>query len=316
LISQIIAVERLNYLAAGAVLLLLVVFVNPPVQTTFVYVLHKSAHAAVFAVFALVCLKVAAKPHQVNWWKPYLGAFGVVLVCGLGTEFAQSFLNRDASLEDVFRDATGAAASLAIALLVRRWTLLRHRLRVSVVLFATVASFVAVTPLIWCVAAYANRDFVFPSILEYRSPLDIYFIEGWTANSSGVRLPPEWARRPDEKGLEVNLDTGRPGIRLVETYPDWHGYDTLSLDVTNPNPKSLRLFVRVNAQSPDYCDFHFGLEPRTRSTLRLRVDEIRLAPSCRTLNMTDVAGMSVYAPAPMLGGKFYVNRISLESSGT
>src|SRR5678815_4354950 len=110
--------RRLAYLAAGVALLLLVVFVNPPGQTAFVYALHKSAHPAVFALIALIYLKVSAETP--DWWKRYLGAFSVVLVCGVGTEVAQSWLNRNPSGEDVLRDATGGIASLAIALLLHR----------------------------------------------------------------------------------------------------------------------------------------------------------------------------------------------------
>ena len=83
--------RRWTCLAACAALLLLVVFVNPPTHTTLGYVLHKSAHPAVFALIALIYLNLAAEAAQ--WWKPYLGALSVVLVCGVGTEIAQSLLN-------------------------------------------------------------------------------------------------------------------------------------------------------------------------------------------------------------------------------
>ena len=302
---------RQRYLtASGVALLLLVVFVNPPTHTTFMDVLHKSAHPAVFALIALISLELT-KTQGTDWWRPYVGAFGVVLACGVGTEVMQSFLNRDGLLEDVARDPIGGGASLAIASLVQRSTLMRPSLRLSVVLLATLTTVAAVMPLVWCVAAYAHRNQTFPIILEYRSPLDMYFMKTWTGAVSGAELPAEWAVRPNEKAVEVGLDIWKPGIRLFETVPDWRGYGSLSVEVTNPNATPLGLVVRANAESPDYCDVPFELEPRTRTTLRLRLDEIGAARPCRELNRSYVAGMAIFTLKTTPGGKLYVNRVSL-----
>jgi VanZ family protein len=310
--QQMSEAKRLTYLAAGAALLLLVVLVNPPTHTTFMYVLHKSAHPAVFAAIALIFLKLVAVTNEGDWWKRYVGAFLVVIACGVGTEIAQSWLDRNPSLQDVIRDAVGGTASLAIALLVQRWIRMSRTVRALFVLLATAATFAAVMPLAWCVSAYANRDLLFPIILEYRSPLDMYFVKVWTGDVPGVNLPTEWTARRDEKAIEVNLEFWKPGIRLFETYPDWRGYNTLLVDVTNPNPMQVDLVVRINAESPDYCDVPFELEPRTRSTLRLRLDEIAPARLCHELNRSEMAGMAIFALKTMAGGKLYVNRIALE----
>jgi hypothetical protein len=304
-------VKRLAYLGAGTALLLLVVFVNPPTHTTFMYVLHKSAHPIVFAAIALIYIKLA-RTNGGDWWKPYFRAFGVVLVCGAGTEILQSFFDRDPLLEDVVRDATGGSASLAIASLVQRSALMRPMVRLAVWLLATAASFAAALPLLWCVCAYANRDLLFPTILEYRSPLDTYFVKVWTGRVSGVRLPDEWAVHPDEKAIKISLENGKPGIRFYEPYPDWRGYGTVSVEATNPNAMPVDLVVRLNAESPDYCDVPFELEPRTRSTLKLRIDETDPARPCRELNRSHIAGMAIFALKTMEGGRLYVNRIGLE----
>ncbi len=304
-------IKRLAYLGAGAALLLLVVFVNPPTHTTFMYVVHKSAHPVVFAAIALIYIKLA-QANGGEWWKPYVRGFGVVLACGVGTEVLQAFFNRDPLLEDVVRDAIGGSASLAIISLVQRSALMRPVVRLAVSLLATAASFAVVYPLIWCVFAYANRDQLFPTILEYRSPLDTYFVKVWTGRVSGVRLPDEWAVHPNEKAIEISLETGKPGIRLYETYPDWRGYRTVSVDATNPNAMPIDLVVRLNAESPDYCDVPFELNPRTRSTLKLHIDETRRAPQCRELNKRHVAGMSIFALKTMAGGRLYVSRVGLE----
>jgi hypothetical protein len=303
---------KLTYLATGAALLLLVVLVNPPAHTMFMYVLHKSGHPAVFALIALIYLKLTAKTNEADWWKRYVGAFLVVVACGVGTEIAQSWLGRNPSLQDVIRDAAGGTASLAIALLIQRWIRMSRARRVLFVLLATSTTFAAVMPLAWCVSAYANRDLLFPIIFQYRSPLDLYFVKGWTGDPAGINLPTEWAARRDEKAIEVNLEFWKPGIRLFETYPDWRGYDTLLVDVTNPNPMQVDLVVRVNAESPDYCDVPFELESRTRSTLRLRLDEIGPARLCHGLNKSKVAGMGIFALKTMAGGKLYVNGIAIE----
>jgi VanZ family protein len=310
-------VKRVAYLAAAAALLVLVIFVNPPSHTAFVHVLHKSAHSVVFALIALIYLKLAPTTSGgADWWKPYVVAIGVVLVCGSGTEIAQSFLNRDPSLEDVLRDLNGGTASLAAALFVQRRIRMHPRLRACVVLLATAASFTALAPLLWCVSAYANRDLAFPIIWAYRSPLDMYFVRVWTGDVSGVDLPTEWAVRPNEKAIEVDLDHETPSIALYESYPDWRGYGTLSLDITNPNPRPLNLIVRVNSESHDWFDYRFTLKPRARSTTRIRLDEIRTEQTGGELDLRNVRGTGIGALETMAGGRFYVNRISLESAAT
>jgi len=308
--EQMSRARRWTCLAACAALLLLVVFVNPPTHTTLGYVLHKSAHPAVFALIALIYLNLAAEAAQ--WWKPYLGALSVVLVCGVGTEIAQSLLNRDPSIVDVVRDATGAVASLATALLVQRWVLISRTLRVCLVLVATAATLSAAMPLVWCLSAYATRDSLFPTILEYRSPLDMYFVKRGTGGVSGIDLPAEWAVRPGEKAIVVHLDNAKPGIRLFEPHPDWRGYTVLSFDMTNPNRIPIDLVVRVNAEAADYCDVRFELPSRIRATLKLRLDEIHTALACRELDMSEVAGIALFVQQPMTRGEFYVSRIWLE----
>ncbi len=252
-------IKQRSYLAAGAALLLMVVFVSPPTDTTFSYEAHKLAHSLVFALIALIYLQLAAKTSEADWWKPYLKALGIVLVCGAGTEFAQSFLNRSPSLQDVARDVTGASAILAIALLVRRWTLIRPSLVVGVAVFATASSLAATMPMVWCITAYANRALLFPTIWEYRSPLDMYFVKVWTGAVSGVDLPSELATGPNERAIEVSFSHETSNIALYEPSPDWRAHTRLSLTLTNPNPIPLALVVRVNSESINWFDYRFEL---------------------------------------------------------
>ena len=125
-------------------------------------------------------------------------------------------------------------------------------------------------------------------------------------------MPAEWAVRPNEKAIEVSLDIWKPGIRLFETLPNWRGYGTVSVDVTNPNLTPLDLVVRINAESADYCHVAFRLKPQARSTLRLRLDEIGPARQCRELNRAKVAGMAIFTLKTIADGKLYVSGVSLE----
>jgi len=289
---------------------MLVVFVNPPTHSAFLVVLHKSAHPVVFGIIALISLELIRTTDEARWINRYVGALSVVVVSGAATEIAQSWVGRDASALDVVRDAIGGVAVLAIVS-VRDGKAQRRGMRTWMIAIAISASIGALAPLAWCVVAYGNRDLQFPTILQYRSPLDLYFVKVWIGNVRGVELPAQWASLPDEKGIEVNLQFWKPGLRLFETYPDWRGYDALLLDVTNPNGTVVDLVVRVNAESPDYCDVQFEVAATARVVLRIQLQDMGKAGSCPGFDDRHVAGMAVFTTRTISGGLLYVDRIWL-----
>ena len=110
---------------------------------------------------------------------------------GAVTEFAQGFVNRDPSTFDVLRDAWGAAAALvAYAALAPRGLLRgRGRWRALGAAVALGAFAVMLAPLGLSVLAYAHRDLAYPTLAQWCSPLDRYFLRPVAAHLTGVSAP-------------------------------------------------------------------------------------------------------------------------------
>jgi hypothetical protein len=308
--------KRLLYLSIIAALAGLVVFAEIPRSTLFMHVLHKTGHPVAFALMALVVRALLQTNAVFARRAPLiisLIAFLVTVAIGAMTEVLQLFTNRGSSGADVFRDALGALAALSLhAAIAGRFSAVRGKwMQGSALLVGLIATAIAIEPLSWCVAAYANRDLKFPKLLEAQSPLDLYFL-----SSTRVRLmelPAPWAATSNDKALRSSGTP--PAVYLKEPYPDWRQYQVLAVDVTNPNSAAVDLAVRVhdrrhNWQAHDRFNALVTIDAQTRRVVRFTIDSIRTAPSSRTLDMGAIAGISVFAPPG--ADKFFVSGIWLE----
>jgi VanZ family protein len=147
-------------LAAIAACLAFLHFVEPPTDTHFLRELLSTGHILVFGLIALLAL-VSQQSRDV---KAYLGAFVFTLALGAASELLQGFSpDRDASLGDLARDASGAAVFLCLAAFWRRET----RGSISSVALAVVAVLslsAGVAPLVLVARDYAGRNAFFPKL--------------------------------------------------------------------------------------------------------------------------------------------------------
>ncbi|HLZ98053.1 MAG TPA: VanZ family protein, partial [Steroidobacteraceae bacterium] len=201
--------QRVLRVAAILFFLSLVVFANFRDPTRFGHTLQKLAHPVTFGAVALLFLTLP-RHQRPRPFGSYVVAFALTVLCGAGTEVAQAFLARDASLLDVLRDALGASTALAgFATLVPGADARgRGACRVMGALFAFVGFAIMVTPISISLAAYAHRDLRFPTLLEACSPLDRYFLTGGGAD---VKVVPSTGptTSPCGKALRVEFGTAR-----------------------------------------------------------------------------------------------------------
>ncbi len=320
--KRIPAVATAYYVAASLALAALVVFAGLPNSTRFLHVLHKTGHPLAFGAMALMALAVLrARPAApvAQWWLPYLGALGIAILVGALTEIAQQFTHRGSSLTDVFSDVLGATACLAIHAGVYgggvRRPIWQKR---GLILAGLLAALVALAPLATCIAAYAWRDARFPGITQAGNRLDLYFISQDGHNVERSPLPSRWAQTPGELALCVAMDTGQyPAMHMTEPYPQWTGYRSLALDLTNPGKDELELVVRVHDRLHNYrYDDRFNrpvrIPPESRLTVTLPLQEVAKGPKHRALDLRNVADISVFAVRPVANGVFFVSRIWLQ----
>jgi hypothetical protein len=318
-----LTVIRAPFLVAAILgLALLVVFGELPGRPLFLHVLQKLGHPSVFGVIALGVLVLRRQrpvPRRAAW-RDYLTAFVVAVAIGGVTELGQIFTHRDPSLRDVGLDARGAACALALAAVfdVRcrggRWA---GRWRVLYLGIAALLAAVILTPLAWTIAGYTVRNQRFPALFVPATRLDLLFV-----SASGVRLelsalPPALARVPGEMALRVPLVT-RPyaGVSLDEPRPDWRGYRTLVVEVTNPGRTELDFNVRVHDRAHNWTvEDRFNAEVMIpagrRETLEFPLETIRAAPRGRPLDLSRIAGVGLFRSGPDGPREFWLHRVEL-----
>ncbi len=316
--------SQLVLIVAAMALIALVLGVTLPSRPKILEVLNDLAHAPALGAFALIVLRL------VRLWRPAdkLGGYGIAFLTAVGVgaliEVVQSFIDRDASLGDLETDTLGAACVLGfVAAFDRRlWSAApRATGRIACATLAILCGLWALLPLGQAAVAYLDRARAFPVVAQFAASRDLYFFSSGTARLSLQPLPDRWAQPGDALSLRVEslANTLWPGVSHDEPQPDWRGFSTLLLDVTNPTETPLDLGVRVHdlTHNQDYNDRFtraFELAPSSRAVLRIPIKDIVAGPVDRLLDLAHIAGIVVFklTPAASDGERFYLSRIWLE----
>lgn len=280
----------------------LALFFALPSRPMILAVLNDAAHAPVFALLALVLLRLLRNSTAWSRIACYAAAFALAVAVGAAVEGIQSLIGRDAEWSDLAMDALGAAAAIGLAVAVagRRW--------LGGTIFLAAAAF-ALWPLGQACLAYLERRQQFPTVLDFDSGFDWYFLR-----SRGVAV---------DKGdgcTAFRITGGRwPGLTHAEPEPDWSGHKALVVEVANIGPAPLALTLRVHDalhdnRAEDRYNREFTLGPAARERISIPLTEIAAAPKRRELDLGRVAGVILFAgdPAVTAGGGFCLYRIWLE----
>jgi VanZ family protein len=290
-------VARNGYLlAAASGIVALVSLGQLPGDSRLSMALQNGAHAPAFFALSLIVLSLVRR-----FRRPYAMTFLLCVLLGAGIEILQARIGGDGQLGDLLTDMVGTAAGLAGA----AWAA-RHSLTRALVLLALVS--IAAAPVVWAVSACVHRRAEFPTLAAFDSPLDLYFFK---PQSPAPELLPGG-------GLRVRLPEDRwPGITLAEPEPDWSGYRNLILDFRNPQSDPLRLTIRVHdrrhdQQMSDRFNRRFVLPAHAAYRLKIALADIQAAPRNRRLDLSQVAGLIVFAAPESAGREFILERIRLE----
>lgn len=247
------------------------------------------AHAPLFAAVALGCWRWlrAAPAAGRDALRAWLLACALAVLVASISELLQPLAGRDNSLHDFVTDLYGiGAALLLVAARLLRGDRRRHLLRAA----ALAAVLVVGWPVAYTVAAYLHRAEQAPRLLDLDSALGRYFLL-WR----GVRLTPQgpgtWLISPQQKAWA--------GITVDEVMPDWRGYRSLVVDVSNPGDAPALLLIRVDdrASGKRYAD-HYGnsttLAPGARLQWRLPLAGLQHRTAGRGLDLSAMHRVYLY----------------------
>lgn len=326
--------DRALRIAAASGVLLVVLPLALPQNTLASAVLQNFVHVPVFALVAIASLRTVRARRFTSGRSPathYLVALAVAAGIGAASEILQIPGPRHASIQDWIVDVASAMTALAFVRRHEPGGAVDERQRRWLGMLSIAGSLFVLAPLVLAALAYGYRHQQLPDLMRFHGAqfdaIDTYFLSGNPFHPEFRTLPEVWQKPDDPVSIRLVLPPiTRPGLSLIEPYPDWRGYTALVIDLTNPGDKPVDLRLRIddaehNQDERDRFTLRFTLAPRTRETLRIPLSAVRDAPWGRQMEMAHIAGLGVHGTAPAStrivdatrpADEIYVTRITLE----
>lgn len=233
---------------------------------------------------------------KIPFWRQWLEVTLLCLLVGGSIELLQGQIGREPSWQDVYNDILGGWLGVVFFSQERqqlsRWRL--HLLQLPVVVLVALTLLPLTKAVVDDLVAWRQ----FPLLAGFETPFEK---TRWIGKSRRqIDSDVVFAGR---KALRVELIPGRyPGVFLQYFPADWRRYDTLSLQVYNPESAPLELHFRIHDQlhrtfgnlHRDRYNRQIELQPGWNQVLAPLV-EIENAPRDRPLDLQRVAGVGLFA---------------------
>jgi VanZ family protein len=299
----------------AAALLFVLFFGDAPERTIFWDAFFDVGHVPLFGLLAVAVLRVIRARHpEMPASRAWRHAFLLVLAAGVATELIQHFQpNREPSLEDLARDAAGAAAFLLVA---AAWPAVgggetpvsSRRGRVAAVAVAVALVTLAGAALASTVAVLVERDRSMPVLASFDgSWWERRLIRPGSSVLTPGGRPANLSPAFREPLARLDLKPGTyPGVRIDEPCPDWRGYQRLVFTIVSDLDAPFRLTIRVHdarhdQRTSDRFNRALAIAPGV-NRFAIPLDEIRLAPDRREMDMSRIRGIIIFGyrlDAPM-----------------
>lgn len=283
------------------------------------------AHAPVFCLLLIVCAgffdpgSVGLSPQFVKLrhiaaGETLLLAGGCLLLGCLG-EFLQMFAGRSPSAADL---AANCAGVLSGALWVRSCCVVKGRRRWWQAAAVCILVLAIARPVLGVWGA-VQQSADFPVLATFERHIDL---DAWAEIRSSMQRTTEWST-DGHHSLRVELFPGRfSGVNLIWPTTDWRGYDRLTWDIRNASADPLRLTLKIHdaqhvrgGYDPrDRFHFRFEVAPGTVDSLSVNLADVAVAPDTRTMEMSEIAGVELYAADLQRGHILMLDDLRLEKA--
>lgn len=282
-----------------------------------------AGHLPLFTLASAILLWLRARtrrPRALRWPDLVLLLVWTGLL-GVGSELAQRFVERDASVADLLRDVTGSGIAACLALAFVRRTPLprtgRPLWRVMAVVAAVGLAAWAFFPLGRVLHAYQQRSTELPILADFEGAWVEELVS--TRDCAFSRVAAPWPRPAGTRVGRLALGSSDyPAWIYGEVASDWRGYEALELEIFLEGDTPLKVILRIddarhNGSYVDRFRREISLQPGAQH-LRIPLADIAAAPQSRTLDIGNIRSLTLFADRPGRPSTLYIDDLQLTSA--
>ena len=289
-----------------------ILFVQLPGNSLLWRELQNTGHTILFVIMALAFMNMLRGFLPVALNKAlisYAIAGAVLVIVAVITELGQSLTHREPSLVDIARDFAGILIGLGLYSFTEPCVkdLSKQHcyvFRISILALSSCLLVVSLLPLLHLTFAYVQRNDAFPVIIDFQAAwirpfmqLNQAVLTQATAHDSSASLN----ELTDQQQVpQLVLNSGQyPGISIIEPYPDWSAYKTLTLSLYSMQVQAIKLVLRIHdsQHNQEYSDrFNQALTIMPgNNRFRIPLLSIEHAPAGRKMDMRHIANIMLFA---------------------
>lgn len=298
--------------AIGATLLFLVE--GPTIASSrLIHRIWNLGHIGLFGTLTALTFWVFKERLQpVNAWWVHGAVVGTVAILGSMAEVIQTLFDREASLDDAWRNVVGACLATAFLCPARP---LSRRTRLILRLVAVTFLIIALFPLMRTASDELFRNRQYPVLSDFTTRFER---DRWVATyGSRAWISDKLEKDTGRKALRVELGSELySGVALSCPFGDFGPHENLRLHIWNDAAVPVDLACRVNDLEHNnewYDRFtdRFELQPGWND-VAFSIDKIRNSPRDREMNMAEIRVLILFRPRPSLPRTIYMDKVWLE----
>jgi len=300
------------------------IFIQLPFESELGKELQNTGHIVASGILAIIFLRLIKQLATKQRRKTlilYFSALVAAMLCGVLVELVQIYTDRDADINDVYRNIIGIVSFLVIyASFDGNFTFFNSihcllRKRIVFFISGVLILFIGAIPLINIIIAYWQRHNAFPVIIDFDSKWSSKF---YYLNNATIEVGEKGdmsKSRLYTTGL-IFRKGEYSGINIFETVENWSSRSFLAFDVFLESSAPLVIYLRIHdKQHNNEVTDRFNLKEALRqgdNTIRISLSDIQHGPLYRELDMASVDGLVLFVKDVKTERKILLSNITLE----
>jgi len=274
------------------------------------------SHTVFFIILSfIIYYQVKIRIHISNVTIVYFYVLAIGMFLGIVIELLQVFVQREASLNDLYRNLFGIITGLCLITILNLKNI--HRQKTKIVFFSlvgTVFLILGISPLIQLSWHYIERNKAFPVIVDFDASWSSSFIR---FNNTEILKASNFSQKKNNNLHLIQFNEGTyPGISVIESVSDWSTYRKLRLIVFSKYEHDTSLVLRIHDKTHNnsFSDrFNKKLEIKPGlNNVEISLEKIRYGPVNRELDLTNIAGIILFSRNLEQRSWFEISNIYLE----